>query len=311
MKKVLCFLMTALMIVLLAGCGETDNQTPTATESNLSAQETQPVQTEPEDDNYSATEPQTLTSTDAIDNDNNENEFEEETESYSYKNSDSTVDWTTRTYNCTDTDGYTYQITIKLSPWIFTGNTSTLNAAWGEVGKGNPLPTTFKDWGLKQVEKYQDRQNVGVYAHDESFLVVMTDMYYSVGQIYIKNVTEGWNITSSSPRNPIFEIYTNVDVASMASTITRTFYGNKTQDQANKVRIDTKMTGDTWGPVPFIMMAPENISPNYPDGEYFESILNSDVSVNGWYISHDTTPDNQFNIGIIDKQGVYHISESE
>ena len=32
------------------------------------------------------------------------------------------------------------------------------------------------------------------------------------------------------------------------------------------------MTSNNWGPVPFVFIAPENFSPNSPNGEYLENL---------------------------------------
>ena len=116
-----------------------------------------------------------------------------------------TVDWQTISYRWEDNSGYKFEATIKISPWINTKNEEYLKSAWVEVGGRNQLTTAnAESWGLTESSNGYSRGN------DEycSFRPIknITDIYYCVGEITIKNLTEGWDITSSSPvtSNPLW-----------------------------------------------------------------------------------------------------------
>ncbi len=204
------------------------------------------------------------------------------------------IEWTDFKYTTTDADGYTYEITYKISPWILLSNTEAINSAWSEVGKNNTLPS-FDDWGLQKSGESYMRIGVPLGGTKRNFTSRMTDMYYSIGTVQIRNTTNGWDITSSSPRAVYANLNTSTYLNSMAEYIGRTFYSNSTEDQAGGVQIRAQMTSNAWGPVSFVIMAPENFSPNYPDGEYKEQMLGET-----FYVSS-----NKIKVGLIDKNGVY------
>ena len=181
--------------------------------------------------------------------------------------------WTTRTFTTTDTDGYTYQVTYKISPWILLSNTDIINEAWREVGKDNQLPG-FNDWGLTNSGSSYRRDVKHGVNQTRSFWYSMTDMYYCMGTVSIKNITNGFSITSDKPRsidaalNWTIEVDNPSNYFNKATCIGRTFYSSKTEDHASCVVVRPEMKSDYWGPVSFVLMAPENFSPNYPEGEF-------------------------------------------
>ena len=59
------------------------------------------------------------------------------------------------------------------------------------------------------------------------------------------------------------------------------------------------MTSDHWGPVSFVIMAPENFSPNYPDGEHPQHMLD------GFFRYYDNGEAKEVHIGVIGKNGLY------
>ena len=73
------------------------------------------------------------------------------------------------------------------------------------------------------------------------------------------------------------------------------------------------MTSNTWGPVSFIIMAPENFSPKYPDGKFKNRILEGGLELESGgynpspyrdkYASYEVS--NTFTVGLIDKEGKY------
>ena len=54
------------------------------------------------------------------------------------------------------------------------------------------------------------------------------------------------------------------------------------------------MTSNTWGPASFVIMAPENFSPNNPSGEYIDLMRKGYLSIGG---------ETKAVVGIIDKDG--------
>lgn len=101
----------------------------------------------------------------------------------------------------------------------------------------------------------------------------MNDMYYCVGNLSIKNTTEGWDITSSSTRTAKAQMallpYTGNDTI---PSIAKAFYTNSSKTWWHGIDISAKMERNNWGPVPFVIMAPENFAPNSPNGEYLEKL---------------------------------------
>ena len=53
------------------------------------------------------------------------------------------------------------------------------------------------------------------------------------------------------------------------------------------------------GPVSFVIMAPENFSPNYPEGEYFQYMLD------GFFYYTENSETKEVRVGVIDGDGSY------
>ena len=204
------------------------------------------------------------------------------------------VDWQTLTYQWTDDSGYTFEATVRVSPWINTKNEAYVNAAWDEVGQGNSLPkANASSWGLSESSNGYGRYN------DEygSFRPIqnITDTYYCVGNISVKNLTTGWDITNSSPvtsdtiwlsacqpkpdtkevqRHPsLQENYTR------SSTVSKVFCGNKTTNPTWAV-INPKYNSNTWGPAAFVFAHFDNKTPANPNGECMSEITDTYFCIN-------------------------------
>lgn len=169
-------------------------------------------------------------------------------------------------YSWTDDSGYTYLATVKISPWILYSDTDTINGAWNVVSGGKALPVE-RDW---QLEKYSG----GLYSRQASgesmFKAYMTDMYYSMGTIEIKNITDGWSLSSERVGKPIFDMtWFSTDKVDFGDAfMSMTLYSDKTTLLNSKIQIRPTMTSDNWGPVTFCLMHAENITPKYPEGQY-------------------------------------------
>lgn len=188
------------------------------------------------------------------------------------------IEWTNASYLICDRDGYQYEINIKISPWILTENSGTLNAAWSEVGNNNQLPNSIEDWGLRKEESIYERSSNNLKGvkdgNSYSYRASMTDMYYCVGSISIENVTEGWDISAADSRSLEYSIIFDLkNWAGLSNTIGRVYYNSKTEDSTGGLCSSPKLTDNTWGPCSFVIMHPENYSPNNPDGEFYEKLL--------------------------------------
>ena len=143
------------------------------------------------------------------------------------------------TGTATDADGYTYEITIEAAPWILLSDSAHLEEAWTEHGGGNTVPD-FDDWGLQEAG--------GSYWNNVSpFFSAfrMSDMYYCVGTITIKNTTTGWDITSNNPRSLYLQFgfgldgdYPMVDSNNLEdygrnSSICKLFFSNKVRTEGD------------------------------------------------------------------------------
>lgn len=178
------------------------------------------------------------------------------------------VEWQTMAYQYEDSSGYTFEITIKVSPWINTKNEEYVAAAWDEVSRGRSLP-------------YFNPNERAYHNGRYTFLSVssLTDMYYCIGEISVKNTTAGWDITQESPIS-LKEIYispiqTNEEVARSIKeghTTGQIVYSDKTSSDYVWLNITPQLKSNNWGPVPFIFAHYDRKTPKCPDGEYISEI---------------------------------------
>jgi len=235
-----------------------------------------------------------------------ESEAEEETnEEAEEEAAESDIDWTFIEETYTDKEGYIYNVEVKISPWMLqSSNNDMIVSAWDEVGKGNILPDDMDSWGLEVSSTGVGRQ-VSNGNSTASFVVDMNDMYYCVGYIRMINATEGFSFSEQNPGslNPRLmwkmEGRNSLEVSdSAARSIGRTYYGGGAKDTSG-VMIYANMTSDKWG-VPFAIMAPENLTPNNPDGAYLEKMIN------GYFELYPLDETLHFTVGIYGKDGVYY-----
>ena len=278
MKKWICIILSIAIMAMLCACGtNTDNQ--------------QSVKTNKSNSSYTSTNKTSSKSDESSITDTTQYE---PTETIKYN-----TDWTEITTTREDSDGYTFSTTFQLSPWVLLSNTDIVNSIWNEVGGDLELPG-FKDWGLKKYNgkgfnNYYTRTN-----HDFMFFHTMTDMYYCIGKIKVTNKTEGWSISKKNPRN--FSEYLfcslvthDINGNTNDNKICRTFYQNETKDRGG-LGMSYTITDD-YVEIPFILMVPENFSPKYPNGEYYDTIRECTFS------TYDKT---EVKIGIIGKDGKYY-----
>lgn len=277
MKRILCLIMTVLFIAAMSACSaknrpanEPDPTQPPynydSPANETTAPEQQPDYTQAPDYTKAPDYTQAPIYTDAP-------EPTSEPENGQKVN----FRFVTKTYTWEEADGYTFEATFRVSPWIAVSNTATLNAAWQEVGKGYTLPTT-DDWDM-----------IGSWP----------DMYYCVGQIKIKNTTRGWDITADRSRSTMVFM----DLFSEEPTVLKglLYYSSTSKLTNNRLEIFPKMTSNNWGPVTFVLMTPEYYSPNYPQGQYFDSVLNGDLAIYNWSPYQAET----CKVGVIDNEKYY------
>ena len=224
------------------------------------------------------------------------------------------IEWITKTIPFTDSNGYTFEATLKLSPWILLSNTEIIESAWSKVGQDYKLPG-FNDWGLFCYDSYYSSNGYGSY-----FNVKMTDMFYCVGEVSFKNTTYGWDITSGKTKT--LETALKINTRDLSDEekkelksdntyhiIGKSFFSNDVSIHVGRASLRAYMKSNNWGPTPFIIMAPENISPNYPEGQFhniikqFKIVLVTGNSANNDLDDYGT--DEKFKVGIIGKDKVY------
>ncbi|MBE6835289.1 MAG: hypothetical protein E7515_03445 [Ruminococcaceae bacterium] len=233
------------------------------------------------------------------------------------------IEWEDLEYEYVDSSGYKFEISLSLSPWILLSNQNAINSAWAKVGNNNTLPG-FNDWGLEKWETYNTYNRSGMIKalngySTSYFRKPMTDMYYCMASLKIKNVTEGWDIDTSNSRNVGFSLLWKADRMDI-DCIGRIFYSNGEKDYLTGVNINADMVGNDWGPVSIVFMAPENMTPNNPNGDYYSDLLNlthletfalnagiKKTIWNGEEVSYPTVP----YVGIIGNDGKYVKSNRE
>ena len=195
------------------------------------------------------------------------------------------VEWQTLTYQWEDNNGYQFEATIKISPWINTKNTDYVTTAWNEVGSGKTLPSDdSKSWGNapSSDDYYRPVDNA-------------TDVYYCIGNVTIKNLTPGWDITASAPvkSNPLwfsacqpetnpayYKQHPNTFDYLKSSTISKVFYGDGEKRNSTWACLTPQYTSNKWGPVPFVFAHFDSKAPANPDGKYISEITDTYFCVN-------------------------------
>lgn len=167
--------------------------------------------------------------------------------------------------NYTDPDGFSYEVTCRISPWILQSDSENLNPTWNSISEGKELPT-INTWGFMN--------SGGVYRYSEfysnSFESKIDDMYYAVGTLSIKNTTSGFNFSKDRIGYPNIQIGSTLSSYTDKQMITRIYFGNEEKTSTLAVQAKAKMTSDNWGPVPFVIAYAEQYTPNSPDGVNYE-----------------------------------------
>jgi|GEM_PF-7072498 len=297
MKKSIAFLFAALLVLVLSACG----QEPSSAEEEVAAASDSAAGVDTEQ-GTEPIEPPTISEEDGA---------ELPDEDPVPAQAETPIEWTTVVCHKSDGDGYQYEIEVKLSPWILLSNTSVINSAWDAVSHGYELPT-YNSWGVDDTfgrPSVEGRESdFGQSGYRMSCSHGISDMYYCVGTIQIKNITDGWSIDSNNPRSPdlvlkckSYKEYTKYAASEYLSfTAGQLFAGDNSKQYIEGVRVSPLMNSDYWGPVPFVLMAAENFSPNTPDGGYYDFVLN-DLVISSYIISDFPN----IRPGIIGRDGAY------
>lgn len=154
-----------------------------------------------------------------------------------------------------------------------------MNFAWNKVGQQNDLPS-FEDWGLNQSNDGYFRNNVpclhrGGDEKGNFGPFDMTDMYYCLGIVTIKNCTEGWDITNRNSRkvNTVLSWSLDNNTKYKWNSIGRVFHQDTSHDELDGIYVSCQLHSNSIS-IPFVIMAPEIYSPDYPRGKYYEKMLN-------------------------------------
>ena len=165
----------------------------------------------------------------------------------------------------TDPDGFSYEVTCKLSPWILQSDTDHLNPTWNSIANGKVIPT-IDTWGFI---KCGDTYSFSEY-YVTTFESQLDDMYYAVGTLSIRNTTNGFSFSSDRIGYPKIQIVKDGLYDYSDKLITRTYAGHEERTSAIAIQVNPKMTSDHWGPIPFVIAYAERHTPNNPDGESYE-----------------------------------------
>ncbi len=204
------------------------------------------------------------------------------------------IDFQEQSYTFKDEEGYEFEITVKVGPWILQSNSELINAAWDEVGQGKELPT-ISSLGISDshIDSSRCERRFSDYicfsCKKSNF-----DMYYAVGTIEIRNITSGFSLSENNTRD--VSLYFDSDSFYDPKDYTlpamcRTYFSTPT-DSASQVswryiKAGTALVNsDRWGPAAFVLMHGESYSPNNPEGVYRES-LESPLRFSHWQLQHD------------------------
>lgn len=204
-------------------------------------------------------------------------------EAYEESNADVTIEWKNVEFSFKDNQGYSFVGQIKLSPWILLSNTSLIEEAWKEVSKNVALPS-YDSWGVRSdigglmvihAQNYNNAlDNYSECSHG------ISDMYYCIGSLTIRNTTNGWPISEQNARDLVIRLRCESDEKRVrysgkyfGCTAGRVMYSNKTDTFVDGIRFLPHMAKDTFT-VPFVLMTAEVFTPNTPNGGYYDFVLN-------------------------------------
>lgn len=258
-KKYLCILTLISLSLTLSGCGNSG--------SNI-FQQLFHIGGQNEDTAAPTTE-EVITTTTEYDTEEPDTVGEEDTEE---ETTSSSVEFQTFTYRYKDAQNYVYEATITLSPWILESQSEALKDAWTQVGSDESVPSIDS----MSFRKFSNNLYMGA-GNPSDFYATMTEMYFSVGTVSIRNVTDGWSFSENNPGGSKLQFYWSSEddrtTWSKTSMISKVYYGSSTKYTEGGLEVAPSMKSDKWGPVAIVLGHAENITPKFPDGEYRPEVL--------------------------------------
>lgn len=196
-----------------------------------------------------------------------------------------------QTYNYTmkDDQNYEYEITLTLSPWILDTQTDVLDSAWAKVGKGKTRPQMNSMGAQKYANNVYTTQLSDSQGMNRTFYATMTNMYFSVGTVSVKNVTSGWDFSENKTGAPKIALnwvsdFTRGHNSGNYAFMTKTFYASNEKTDIGELYVKPKMTKNTWGPATVVLAHAENISPKYPGGQ-LASYVSAGYLMDSWAVN--------------------------
>ena len=183
------------------------------------------------------------------------------------------VNFKTYTYTMKDAQDYEYEITLTLSPWILDTETEVLDSAWAKVGNGKTRPQMDSMGAQRYANNVYITSLSDSQGSHRTFYATMTNMYFSVGTVSVKNVTKGWDFTEQKTGTPKVALnwvsdFTRGQNLGNFALMTKTFYTSNENTDIGELYAKPKMTENSWGPATVVIAHAENISPKYPNGQY-------------------------------------------
>lgn len=139
----------------------------------------------------------------------------------------------------TDSNGYAFDKTVRVSGWIKGSDTATLNAVWSYFGKDGSYPL----------------------AKDTDLILI--------GTLSLRYTTEGFPLSSAQPYNgdaATTQLMLAVGDSGAFREPTLTVFPSKGPESDGTRQIRPRMVGPKWGPVVFTLILEDAITPNNPDG---------------------------------------------
>ena len=216
---------------------------------------------------------------------------------------------TTITVNFKNNDGYKFTADVSFTPWMLQSKYSDeIDAAMKSIGV-DKLPgiqsfgvTAYSDNLYKGQISVSERltRGVGFHAH-------ANDWYYSFGTIQIKNATENFDITSDRSVSPELKFMwtpEGSEMAELGGTLmpmgSKTYYSNSDKYFLGGLRVNPKMTKNTTGKIPIVLIHAENFTPNSPNGEYHDETAKASLiaAYSAWDSENNQRSEISFNIPI-------------
>lgn len=163
----------------------------------------------------------------------------------------------------TASGGYSYEATLKIGSWVKASDTDMVNSIWSSIGGTGSAPAienfTYNNWSS------------GVHFSEGTSIMAF-------GTISVDDTTQGgFNLSDSSTSISIAVYSKELNKALLVDSCVAVDSGYKylhseeasqaARDVGYVLRVSPKMTGNTWGPQPFVICCKEALSPEHPDGD--------------------------------------------